>query len=68
MIDAFFDELSLDFIKSVSPEENVLVFKNHGKDETLVLALDGKELTNVYRKIRMRLETLGLKKEGEELR
>ncbi len=68
MIDAFFDELSLDFIKSVSPEENVLVFKNHAKDETLVLALDGKELTSVYRKIRMRLETLGLKKEGEGLR
>lgn len=68
MIDLYLDEMTLDGIRTVNPDENVLVFKNKGKDESLSITLTGDELVNTYRRIRMRLETLGLKKEGVELR
>ena len=68
MVDLYLDEMTLDSIQTVKPDENVLIFKNKEKDERLSIALTGDELINTYRRIRMRLETLGLKKEGVELR
>ncbi len=66
MIDIYLDDLSLEYVRSVSTEENVLLaFSNKDKDETLKLAVNVTELTYIYRQIGMRLETLGLKKEGE---
>lgn len=67
MIDLYVDDVELEYIKDVSPNEHVLVLTNRDKDEQLSLAVDGDELVNIYRKIRMRLETLGLKNPGEEL-
>lgn len=67
MIDIFLDELTFEHIKSISKNENVLIFRNRDKDESLSLAVDGQGLIDIYRKVRMRLETLGLKKEGVEL-
>ena len=63
MIDSYFDDMRMEYIKSDTKDGHVLIFKNTGKDESLSLLVNEDELLNIYHKVRRRLESLGLKKE-----
>lgn len=67
MIDFYGDDLTLEMIQTKGGTQ-VMVFRNRTGDcdETVSIGVDGKELLNIYEKVRMRCETIGLKK--EELR
>lgn len=63
MIDSYFDDMRMEYIKSDTKDGHVLIFKNVGKDESLFLLVNEEELKNIYHKVRRLLESLGLKKD-----
>lgn len=59
MVDLFLDELTLTEIQVINNEQ-VLVFKNKEKDESLHIPVADKELLNIFTRVRIRCETLEL--------
>lgn len=59
MIDLYSDNVSLSKIQE-KHNEQVLIFCNKEKDETVVLNVSNTELLNIFLKVKMRCETLNL--------
>lgn len=60
MIDLYVDDVSLVKIQE-KDNQQILIFSNSGKDESISIPVTNDELLNIYQKVRMRCETLGLK-------
>lgn len=67
MVDFYADDLTLDTVQ-IKGNTQIMVFRNRTGDcdETVSIGIDCKELLNVYRKVRIRCESLGIKMEGKE--
>ncbi len=71
MFDLYFEDFSLNKIQ-VKSSEQILMFNNKEKDETVALNVSNAELLNIFQKVKMRCETLNLipcsnsRKDGEQ--
>lgn len=59
MIDLYSDNVSLSKIQE-KHNEQVLIFRNNEKDETIALNVSNAELLNIFLKVKMRCEALNL--------
>lgn len=59
MIDLYADDITLTKI-GIKQNEQVLLFLNKEKDETIALNVSGSELLNIFLKVKMRCEVLNL--------
>lgn len=59
MVDIYGDNISLEKIQQTGNEQ-MLIFKNKEKDETLALLVSEDELLNIFQKVKMRCEILTL--------
>lgn len=60
MIDLYIDEVSLAKIHE-KQNQQILIFRNKEKDELISIPVSNDELLNIWLKVKMRCETLGLK-------
>jgi len=68
MIDFYGDALTLEAIQTKGNTQ-VMVFRNRTGDcdETVSIGIDSKELLNIYERVRMRCETLGIKRKDKKV-
>ena len=59
MIDLYVDDMTLREIQ-IRQDQQVLMFANKDKDEALAVPVSDEELRNIYDRVKMRCETLGL--------
>lgn len=60
MIDLYIDEVSLIKIQG-KQNQQILIFRNKEKDELISIPVSNDELFNIWLKVKMRCEALGLK-------
>lgn len=59
MVDLYIDDVSLTKIQTKGNEQ-ILMFRNKGKDETVAIPVFNAELLNIFQRVKMRCETLTL--------
>ncbi|MBD5112109.1 MAG: hypothetical protein HDT42_06170 [Ruminococcaceae bacterium] len=59
MIDLYLDDIVLSKIQE-KHNEQILIFRNNEKDETIALNVSNAELLNIFLKVKMRCEALNL--------
>lgn len=59
MVDLYLDDISLTEIQTKGNEQ-ILMFRNKEKDETLAIPLSDTELLNIFQRVKIRCESLNL--------